>query len=332
MRRQTQSFSALGCTLEDVNNTVHPADFLQALRAEGTTPIILDGGLGTHLAERGNDVTGELWSAQILMDRPEEVRAAHQDFFAAGAQVATTCSYQVSLEGLAGVGSSDKFETMLHTSVRLAKEAAATETSETPRWVAASVGPYGAGPGAGTEYDGAYDLDAAQLAQWHRARVEILTESDADLIIFETVPSLAEVEALASVAKELTLPVWLSLAVRADEHGNVVLGDGTDLRAAAKLIEDSGVWAGVGVNCCPVPQAVDALKILGEETNLPLSAYPNSGEIWDHEARVWIPGTGGNDLPSAVPALIAAGARLIGGCCQVSPEQITRVREAAQQG
>ncbi|UXN32830.1 homocysteine S-methyltransferase family protein [Glutamicibacter sp. M10] len=59
---------------------MHPADFLQALRSEGTTPIILDGGLGTHLAERGNDVTGELWSAQILMDRPEEVRAAHQDF------------------------------------------------------------------------------------------------------------------------------------------------------------------------------------------------------------------------------------------------------------
>ena len=156
------------------------------------------------------------------------------------------------------------------------------------------------------------------------------TEHPADVIIFETVPSAAEVEALTSLAKDLELPAILSLSVRADEHGNIALGDGTNLRQVAKIVQESGVWAGVGVNCCPVPVAVEALKILGEETGLPLSAYPNSGEIWDHEARVWRPGAEGTDLPSAVPELVAAGARLIGGCCQVSPEQITRVREAAQ--
>ncbi|WP_235026417.1 homocysteine S-methyltransferase [Glutamicibacter sp. JC586] len=306
------------------------SNFLTTLKAKDAAPVILDGGLGTHLADRGNDVTGQLWSAQILLDRPDEVRAAHQDFFAAGAQVATTCSYQVSRDGLAQVGSADKFETMLRTSVALAQEAAAANGGEAPRWVAASVGPYGAGPGAGTEYDGAYDLSANELIDWHRERLEILASTPADVIIFETVPSAAEVEALTSLAKDLELPAILSLSVRADEHGNIALGDGTNLRQVAKIVQESGVWAGVGVNCCPVPVAVEALKILGEETGLPLSAYPNSGEIWDHEARVWRPGNEGTDLPSAVPELVAAGARLIGGCCQVSPEQITRVREAAQ--
>lgn len=328
--RQDRSSRPSACTLDDVLTAKHPSNFRDALNAEGTGPIILDGGLGTHLADRGNDVTGELWSAQILMDRPDEVRAAHQDFFAAGAQVATTCSYQVSRDGLEQAGSAGQFETMLRTSVALAKEAATDNAQDSARWVAASVGPYGAGPGAGTEYDGAYDLDAAELAQWHRERLAILAGTGADVIIFETVPSMAEVEALTLLAKDLELPAILSVNVRADERGQIVLGDGTDLRVAAKLVAESGVWAGVGVNCCPVPQAVAALRILGEETGLPLSAYPNSGETWDHEARVWVPGTEGNDLPSAVPELIAAGARLIGGCCQVSPEQITRVREAAR--
>lgn len=331
-RRQGGSCRSLPCTLNDVPTPKHPSNFRDALNAKETPPIILDGGLGTHLADRGNDVTGELWSAQILMDRPEEVRAAHQDFFVAGAQVATTCSYQVSFDGLAHAGSSDQFETMLRTSVRLAREAATADAGATPRWVAASVGPYGAGPGAGTEYDGAYDLNATELAAWHSDRLGLLAEAGADVIIFETVPSFDEVQALTVLAKDLELPAILSLNVRADEQGKVVLGDGTDLRTAAKFVADSSVWAGVGVNCCPVPLAVAALQILGDETDLPLSAYPNSGEIWDHEARVWVPASEGNDLPSAVGELISAGARLIGGCCQVSPEQITRVREAIQLG
>lgn len=80
----------------------------------GEAPIILDGGLGTHLERRGNDISGALWSAQILKDRPQEVRTAHADFFAAGAQVATTCSYQVTFEGCG-----EETTALLRASVRL---------------------------------------------------------------------------------------------------------------------------------------------------------------------------------------------------------------------
>ena len=69
--------------------------------ALATGPVILDGGLGTLLEARGNDVSSDLWSARILLEDPDEVRAAHAEFFAAGAQVAITASYQVSYEGLA---------------------------------------------------------------------------------------------------------------------------------------------------------------------------------------------------------------------------------------
>lgn len=69
-------------------------------------PVILDGGLGTLLEDRGNDITGALWSAQILKDNPGEVRDAHADFFAAGAEVATACSYEVTVDGLVALGMS----------------------------------------------------------------------------------------------------------------------------------------------------------------------------------------------------------------------------------
>ena len=64
------------------------------------TPLIFDGGLGTHLESRGNDISGQLWSAQILRENPAEIQAAHEDFYRAGAQVATTASYQVTFDVL----------------------------------------------------------------------------------------------------------------------------------------------------------------------------------------------------------------------------------------
>ncbi|MDN6487043.1 MAG: homocysteine S-methyltransferase family protein, partial [Ancrocorticia sp.] len=107
--------------------------------------LVLDGGLGTHLAARGNDVTDALWSARILREKPDEVRAAHADFFRAGADVATTCSYQVTFDGLRQAGGTDgEAERLLQQSVQVARDAAA-EGSDGGRWIAASIGPYGAG-------------------------------------------------------------------------------------------------------------------------------------------------------------------------------------------
>ena len=94
-------------------------------------PVILDGGLGTRLEDRGNDITGALWSAQILRDNPGEVRDAHADFFAAGAEVATACSYEVTVDGLVATGMSRadavvESELLLRRAVEVAREAAST--------------------------------------------------------------------------------------------------------------------------------------------------------------------------------------------------------------
>src|SRR4051812_34737076 len=99
--------------------------------------IVLDGGLATELQARGHDLSGPLWSARLLADEPEEIISAHETFFRAGAEVATTASYQASFEGFG-----ENAAAMMRRSVELAK--AARERVGGRRWVAASVGPYGA--------------------------------------------------------------------------------------------------------------------------------------------------------------------------------------------
>ena len=133
------------------------------------TVLITDGGLATELEARGHDLSDDLWSARLLVDAPDEIVAVHSAFFRAGASIATTASYQASFDGFAerGIGRDDA-ALLLRRSVELAK--AARDEAGGQRWVAASVGPYGAALANGEEYVGRYDLSVAQLADWHRPR------------------------------------------------------------------------------------------------------------------------------------------------------------------
>jgi homocysteine S-methyltransferase len=296
--------------------------------------VLLDGGLATRLTDRGNDVGGVLWSAEILRDRPDEVRAAHADFFAAGAQVATTGSYQVTADGVEEVGgSAAEADVLLRRSVTLAREAAdeASARDGRPRWVAASIGPYGAGPGRGTEYDGDYGLSTAELAVWHRHRIEVLAGAGPDVLLAETVPSILEIEALVEELARVDLPSWLSIVVVPGR-----LGDGTPLAEAAALLKEATQGAtgpcAVGVNCSRPTDVLEAVRDLGdglgEDAAVPLIAYPNSGEVWDREARVWTQTPDAATVVDLLPELLVSGVRIIGGCCRVGVEEIAEVAGA----
>ena len=162
------------------------------------TVLVADGGLATELEARGNDVSGSLWSARLLMDAPEEVRDAHLAFFRAGAVIATSASYQASFEGFArrGLGRREAAG-LMRRSVDLARSARAEMSGDgRTRWVAASVGPYGAALADGSEYRGRYGLSVRELAAWHRPRLEVLAEAGPDVLALETVPDIDEAEAL----------------------------------------------------------------------------------------------------------------------------------------
>ncbi len=291
-----------------------------------STPHALDGGLGTRLETRGNDVSSELWSAKVLQQRPDEVRSAHLDFFEAGARVATTCSYQVSYTGFARAGFvASEVDRLLDLSVDLAREARALAgLSDRDAWVFASVGPFGASLGDGSEYTGDYgsDIGVDELRRWHRARLSRLARTGADALICETIPSLDEGRALALELPDLAVPAILSFTV-----GDETLRSGESIAEAARIAHQAENVIAVGVNCSEAHHATTALRLLREETDLPLVVYPNSGEHWNAQQRSW--NGQATSLESDVDEWVSLGARLVGGCCRVDVEEIAKIAARA---
>ena len=279
--------------------------------------LISDGGLATELEARGHDLSDPLWSAKLLADAPREIVAVHAAYFRAGAKIATTASYQASFEGFAAHGI-DRHEAtgLLRRSVELAM-AARDEAGEGDLRVAASVGPYGAALADGSEYRGRYGLSVAALMRWHRPRLEILAAAGADVLALETVPDVDEAEALVNLVRSVGVPAWLSYTISANRT-----------RAGQPLADAFAVAAGVpeivaiGVNCCAPDDVLPA--ILMANIGKPVIVYPNSGERWDDRRRVWIGPS--RFSPQLATQWVAAGARIVGGCCRVGPADIAGLR------
>ncbi|HMP42400.1 MAG TPA: homocysteine S-methyltransferase family protein, partial [Roseiflexaceae bacterium] len=128
--------------------------------------VVLDGALATELEQRGCDLHDPLWSARVLIEAPELIRAVHADYFAAGADCAITASYQATLAGFMRRGCDEATAAeLMQRSVRLASEARdafwadnANRAGRPRPFVAASIGPYGAFLADGSEYRGDYGL------------------------------------------------------------------------------------------------------------------------------------------------------------------------------
>ncbi len=281
--------------------------------------VVLDGGLSTELERAGHDVSSRLWSARLLRDDPEAIVAAHRAFVAAGARVATTASYQASFEGFAAAGI-DRAEAarLLTLSVALARRA----TDGLDAWVAASIGPFGATLADGSEYTGAYAdaLGVAGLRTFHRPRLEILVDAEPDVLACETLPSAVEVEALLAELDGLPVPAWISLTTVEDADGVVRTRTGERAADAFALVRGIDNVVAVGVNCLDPAQAGRAVEVAVAASGKPAIVYPNSGEHWDAAGRRWR----GSAVPerALAPAWVAAGARLVGGCCRVRPSHI----------
>jgi homocysteine S-methyltransferase len=142
-------------------------------RAVGDRPVVLDGGISNALAERGHDLSDALWTARLLRDAPEEIAEVHRAYYEAGAQVATTATYQASVAGFVAAGMSRaEAEALIRLGVRLALDVRDEFAHDGAlRWVAASVGPYGAVLADGSEYRGDYGVSAAALREFHLPRL-----------------------------------------------------------------------------------------------------------------------------------------------------------------
>ncbi|WP_369226330.1 homocysteine S-methyltransferase [Streptomyces sp. R39] len=300
--------------------TSAPSPSLADALAAGT--VVLDGGMSNQLASAGHDLSDELWSARLLADRPDAVSDAHLAYFRAGADVAITASYQATFEGFGKRGiPHEEAARLLALSVELGRDAVRRARAEgivRPLWVAASVGPYGAMLADGSEYRGRYGLSVDELERFHRPRLEVLAGAAPDVLALETVPDADEAAALLRAVRGLGVPAWLSYSVAGGRTRA-----GQPLEEAFGLAAEADELIAVGVNCCAPEDVADAVEVAARVTGKPVVVYPNSGEVWDAQARAWT----GRSLfdPEQVEGWRKAGARLIGGCCRVGPEAISGI-------
>jgi homocysteine S-methyltransferase len=274
---------------------------------------LLDGGLSTMLEEMGEVPGGLLWTAAALADRPEVLVEAHRRYVEAGADVVISASYQASVPGFIAAGLSDaQARAALASTTAVARRSGAAT-------VAASVGPYGACLGDGSEYHGRYAASWAEVRAFHRARLEVLVPTEPDVFAIETMPTATEARIVVDELRELTAaPAWVTFTCvdEARTCGGDTLADAV---AGVAAVIDA-----VGVNCTAPRFVLPLLSSLRSSlpVDLPLVAYPNHGASWDGEHHCWVGPTGGLDIPALVPEWLAAGVQLLGGCCGVGTEGI----------
>jgi len=294
---------------------------------------MLDGGLATELERRGADLDDPLWSAKVLVETPELLEQVNYDYFAAGADIGVSGTYQATFEGFArrGIGRRAAGE-LMRLAVRLVQDARERFWSEPAHragrsypLVAASVGCYGAFLADGSEYRGDYGLPVRRLVEFHRPRLDVLADSGADLLSFETIPCAHEAEAVVRVLEEYG---HMGAVISFSARDETFVCHGEPLAVCVDLTNDAPSCLAVGVNCTPPRFVTGLLRSAREATARPLVAYPNSGEAWDAAHHRWVSDPDAVDFAAAAVEWYEAGARLIGGCCRTTPATIREMATA----
>ncbi|WP_299044652.1 homocysteine S-methyltransferase family protein [uncultured Tateyamaria sp.] len=285
-----------------------------------TEITLLDGGMGQELVHRAGDKPTPLWSTQIMLDHPGLVTDVHRDFFAAGATIATTNSYAIHHDRLEDTPVEGAFSALHQSALYEARTARREHGSGR---VAGSIGPLGA----------SYRPDlhpASDVAVPLLSEVADLLAPACDLLICETVASVAHARDILAASVPTGLPVWLALTV--DDQ------DGSRLRSGEPVsdvvpVAEAGRAAAILINCS-TPEAIPAALQGLQHTRLPFGAYANGFEkisdgFLDKKPTVDSLTLRRDFTPELyadhVMTWIDAGATIVGGCCEVSPTHIAEI-------
>lgn len=297
--------------------------------------IILDGGLATELERKGCDINDSLWSAKILAENPSVIEKVHYDYLVSGADCIITSSYQATIDGFMKKDFSEAEATaLIRQSVKIAKKARDDfwKNPENRRkraypLIAGSVGPYGAYLADGSEYRGDYKLSEQELINFHRSRVKILVEEGVDILAFETIPSLTEAKAITKLLEEFPrVYCYISFSAKND----LQISDGTFISECAEYLDSFNQIAAIGVNCTAPKYILSLIGEIKKVSKKPVVVYPNSGEEYDADTKEWHGECSNEAYSTAAKEWFKKGARLIGGCCRTTPEDIKAIAKWAR--
>ena len=289
-------------------------------------PVVSDGAMATELEKRGVATNSALWSATAMLDHPDAIQAVHQSYLDAGAKIMTTNTYQANVPAFeqAGIAAAQARQ-LIQQAVTIA-HTARDASHVTDAVIAGSIGPYGAYLADGSEYTGAYQLTPSAYQDFHRERLALIMAAGVDVLALETMPRLDEVQALVQLITTTwpQQPYWVSFSIKDPQ----TLCDGTSLAVAAKWVAAQPNVVAVGVNCTTLENIAPALATLKAAVAVPWIVYPNSGDQYDPVTKTWQETHLSHQFASFVPQWLAAGARIIGGCCRTTPKDIATVARA----
>ncbi len=281
------------------------------------SPVLCDGAMGTLLYAKGIFINR--CYDELNLSQPDLIRGIHHDYLQAGAEVIETNTFGANAFRLGRHSLADKVRDVNRMGARLAKEAAKSFDV----YVAGSVGPLG------TRIEPLGKTSFEEARQAFREQIEALAEGGVDLLMLETFGYLEELHQAMLAAKDVGANLPLVVQVTIDEDGNCL--DGSDPETFAPRLEDWGADV-IGCNCSVGPVAMlDAIERVRVLTSLPLAAQPNAGIPRSVEGRnIYL--CSPEYMASYARKFVAAGARIVGGCCGTTPDHIRVMKSALRAG
>ena len=283
--------------------------------------VLIDGATGTELQLRGVPMDKVAWSGVAVLTHPDAVRETHEDYIRAGANVIITNTFGSTRQMLEPAGYGDQIEAVHRDAVKLARQAR-DNVAEQAVAVAGSISSEPPG------FDRDAFLSPEKELEAYREAAGLLADAGVDLIALEMMVETTHAPRAMQAALETQLPVWLGVSCKKREDGKIVSFDYTDLELATVL--DALIPMGpTVVNIMhsengAIPQAIELVR---QRWSGPIGVYPESGYFtkpdWNF-VDVILPA----DLVAQAVGWVAAGVRLLGGCCGTGPDHIEALQVA----
>jgi homocysteine S-methyltransferase len=290
------------------------ADHVDPLERDGV--VVLDGGTGTELEARGARMDHEAWSGLANLDRPDLLRAIHDDYIRAGADVLIANTFSTNRAALAAAGHADRFERANRAAVEIALEAAAA--AGRPVAVAGPLSLLGVADGDRESPR----VSDEQLIDVYGEQAALLAAAGVDLIVLEMFD--ARWSAALKPALGTGLPVWAGVWTSLGEDGALVAPTGRPFEDDLPALIDDRI-AAVLVMHTVFDAVRPALAAVARHWPGPRGTYPHAGH-W--ERPNWrFEDIAPDVMADHAEAWVRDGARIVGGCCGIGPDHIRAVRD-----
>ena len=283
---------------------------------------LLDGSMSFPLEQLGYNLKNKLWTGMALISDPDIIKNIHKDYINAGADYISTSTYQVSYDRLQNMGyQSSEIKKVFQKSVDLVKEAIKESRSKKEIKIVGSFGPFASYDPNASEYVGKYNSTDDEIKNFHLNNINIIEETDLDIILYETIPCLREIKVLSKVLSQTNKEIWISITC----NENIEFRDGSSFKEACKIISQIEQITTMGINCFSPLLVEKALKELKKYSNKKTLVYPNSGEKYNPKDKYW---SGKNEFNNLmIKNWLSLSPDIIGGCCRVGYNNIKKMRE-----